>query len=188
MDVLTHVFLPLLIAYLFRPSLFRQPRYAMLGGFGLFPDFDKLIGEPGLLHSVLTMVPVCAILITAEWVVKNRVKYTPIVALFILSHFLLDILGGGPVPLFYPFISVGLGFRYPMTILFGPGAGPLWIGFDGWPIAVHIGELRTGHSESASVATNGYGLINAYGVTTTLTYLLVVVSQEAESIQARLSR
>lgn len=50
MDILAHLFLPITVAYTVRPDLFPSPWYFDLTIFAVLPDFDKLLGIPGLLH------------------------------------------------------------------------------------------------------------------------------------------
>lgn len=182
MDALTHVFLPLLVAYILRPVLFSQPYNLAFGLFGLFADFDKLIGIPGLLHSLLTLVPICVGILLLERIFRGEYHYSIIASAFILSHLPLDIIEGGTVPIFFPIITAGVGLAYPMALIVGPEAGPLWFAFDGLPVTLEFGELRTGHAASDVVNSNEFGFINGYGVATLLTFLFVFVSQEYLSV------
>lgn len=176
MDPLTHVFLPLLIAYVIRPDLFSQPRYIALAGFGLLADFDKLIGVPGLLHSLVTLVPICLLLIGIERTVRGEIHYSAIAVLFILSHLPLDIIEGVTVPLLYPLVTTGVGFVYPMEIVFG--TGPFGFTVQGWPIALEFGGLRTGHAASSAVDTNTFGLLNEFGIASMLAWVAAFVGRE----------
>lgn len=182
MDALTHVFLPLLVAYILRPVLFSQPHYLAFGLFGLFADFDKLIGIPGLLHSLLTLVPICVGILLLERIFRGEYHYSIIASAFILSHLPLDIIEGVTVPIFFPIITAGVGLAYPMALIVGPEAGPLWFAFDGLPVTLEFGELRTGHAASDVVNSNEFGFINGHGVATLLTFLFVFVSQEYLSV------
>ena len=182
MDALTHLFLPLLVAYVLRPDLFGQPRYLALGLFGLLADLDKLIGTPGLLHSLVTLLPICVGMLLLERVFRGEYQYSAIASGFTLSHLPLDIIEGVTVPLLYPIVTTGVGLAYPLGLTVGPEAGPLWFAFDGVPITLEFGELRTGHAVSDEVNSNEFGFINGYGVGTMLTFLLVFVSREYLSI------
>jgi len=53
-----------------------------------------------------------------EKLVKGTGRYTGIAAFFIGSHLFLDVLDGGPVPFFYPFIKTGIGLEFPLKITF----------------------------------------------------------------------
>lgn len=178
MDALTHVFLPLLVVYVLRPGLFSEPHYLAIGLFGLLADLDKLIGIPGLLHSLVTLVPICIGMLLFERTFRGRYHYSVIASVFTLSHLPLDIIEGVTVPLFYPVISTGIGLVYPMVLLVGPEAGPLWFAFDGLPISLEFGGLRTGHAVSDEVDSNEFGFVNGYGVATMLTFIVVFVSQK----------
>jgi hypothetical protein len=178
MDVLTHLFLPLLVGYVLRPDLFRQPQYLALGLFGLLADFDKLIGIPGLLHSLVTLLPICVGLLVLERLFRGEYQYSAIASGIALSHLPLDIVEGVTVPLFYPLITTGVGLGYPLGVTVGPEAGPLRFAFDGVPVTLEVGELRTGYAVSEGVEGNEFGFVNGYGVATMLTFLLVFVSRE----------
>ncbi len=164
MDFLTHLFLPLTVAYVLWPGTFRRPEYAALAVFGLGPDFDKFLGMPGLLHSLVTLVPLVGVVLALEWAFSRRVRVSAIVAGLLASHLVLDFVGGGPVPLLYPFVDGGPGLTYPIAVEFG--AGPLGIAFHGPPVAVDVFTPRPGH--------NAYGFINSFGVTSLLVFVVVV--------------
>jgi hypothetical protein len=174
MDALTHLFLPLLVAYVVRPDLFSKPRYMALGGFGLLADFDKLLGVPGLLHSLVTLVPICLGLVAVERVIRKEIHYSRLASVFIMSHLVFDIIEGVTVPLLFPLVTTGIGLAYPMEVVFGTGT--LGFTFQGWPVTLKIGVLRTGHA-AADVATNTFGFINGFGVASLLAFLTAFVSQ-----------
>ena len=182
MDALTHLFLPLLVAYALRPDLFERPRYLALGLFGLLADLDKLIGIPGLLHSLVTLLPICVGLLLLEWVSRSRCHYSAIASGITLSHLPLDIIEGVTVPLLYPIATTGVGLAYPLGLAVGPEAGQLWFAFDGVPIALEFGNLKTGHAVSDAVDSNEFGFVNGYGTATMLAFLLVFVGRECLSI------
>ena len=175
MDPLTHVFLPLLVAYVLRPDLFPDYRYLLLGGFGVIPDLDKLIGIPGLLHSLVTLVPLCVVLIAADYWYRGDSTYGLLASAFLLSHLLLDIIEGVPVTLLYPFVTTGVGLAYPMEVVFG--TGPLGFTFQNPPIALEFSETRTGYAESDAVEANTFGFIDEYGVTSTITFVVVYLAE-----------
>lgn len=163
MDALTHVFLPLTVAYAVRPQLFDRPTYLGLGVLGLLSDGDKFIGHPGLLHSLATLVPICAGLVAVEYFWRGKVRYSVIAAAFVLSHLVLDVVDGGPVPLLYPLSTAGIGLTYPIQVAFGEGL--LGIAFHGSPVALRTTAPQPGF--------NTYGFLNGFGVASTLTFLAV---------------
>jgi len=55
LDVLTHHFLSLTVAYVLRPVLFDHLATLGLAGFGVSSEFEKFLGQPGLLHSLVTV-------------------------------------------------------------------------------------------------------------------------------------
>jgi len=172
MDPLTHIFLPLTIAYVLRGDLFGRSRYLLFCLFGLVPDIDKLIGVPGLFHSLVALIPFCLVIVVVRYRNEPRATYGVLASVFVFSHLLLDFLEGVTVPLLYPIVETGVGLTYPGTIVFGPGAGPLWIAFDGLPIALTVGQLRTGHADAA-VSANTFGFLNGFGIAAMLTFFLV---------------
>lgn len=165
MDLLTHLFLPITIAYVLKPSLFNPPWHLALAIFGLVPDFDKFLGVPGLLHSLVTLVPLGIALLGIEYGFKRRLEYSVIATLLLWSHLLLDLIDGGPVPVFAPFVDTGIGLTYPMQVTFGSGL--LGIVIHGPPIALRIAAPRPGF--------NTYGLVNGFGVVSVLMFVLFFV-------------
>ncbi|WP_434522794.1 hypothetical protein [Halorubrum sp. AS12] len=121
MDLFTHLSLPVTASYVLRPGFFEQPWRFSLAGFSLLSDLDKLLGVPGLLHSAVTLVPITGFLFFIEYAVRRNLTVTPMVAAFIWSHLLLDVLDGGPVPLLFPLVRTGIGFQYPAQTVFGEG-------------------------------------------------------------------
>ena len=171
MDALTHVFLPLTVAYVLRRDLFERHNDLAIGLFGLLPDFDKLIGVPGLLHSLVTLVPICAVLIGFDYWYRGDTTYGLLASAFVMSHLVLDIIEGVTVPLLFPLVTTGVGLTYPMEVVFGTGL--LGFTFQGPPIALEFGELRTGYAASPDVDTNTFGFINGYGVASLLVFVVV---------------
>jgi membrane-bound metal-dependent hydrolase YbcI (DUF457 family) len=164
-DLLTHLFLPLTLAVVFRRELFDHPATLALAGFGLFSDFDKFLGEPGLLHSLVTVVPVCLCILAAERLYRGRWQYAPVVAAFVASHLLLDIIDGGPVPLLYPFVERGLGFQYPAQTVFG--AEPVGLSVQGSLVSTRVAAPRPGY--------NTYGFLTGDGIAWLLVFVVVYV-------------
>lgn len=65
-DLLTHLFFPLTGVYVLWPERFPTPAYLLLGWFALLSDFDKFLGQPGLLHSFVTLVPFAVVVVLVE--------------------------------------------------------------------------------------------------------------------------
>jgi len=165
-DVLTHLFLPLTVAYVLRPVLFDHPATLGLAGFGVFSDFDKFLGQPGLLHSLVTVVPVCLVVLGVERWYRGEWRYAPVIAAFLGSHLLLDIIDGGPVPLLYPFVERGFGLQYPARTVFGAGPLGLWI----------EGPLMTTRTASPRPGFNTYGFLTGDGIAWLVVFLVIFVA------------
>jgi len=163
MDLLTHLFLPLTVVYVLRSELFTHPAALALAGFGLVPDFDKFLGHPGLLHSAVTIVPLCAVAILAERFWFDHSRYGPVITWFVASHLVLDIVDGGPVPVLYPFFDQGLGLQYPARTVFGEGAAGVRI--EGDVVSTRVVAPRSGF--------NTYTFIDAEGVAWMLAFLVI---------------
>lgn len=168
MNALTHVFLPLVVAYAVRPDLFAEPRRLAIGAFGLLPDADKLLGMQGLLHGLVALIPIVALLFVLEWRLRGRLTYATLSALIVGSHLLLDFLAGGPVPLLFPLVDSGIGLTYPMTVSFGEG--PLWVAFEGPLVGLTTGSPQPGYGT--------FGFIDGFGVASTLAFLVVYGGRE----------
>lgn len=166
-DFLTHIFLPLSAAYVIKPEIFDSPLYIGLGLFGLLSDFDKFLGYPGLLHSLITLIPVCLGILWIEHWRKGEILHSPILVFLILSHLVLDLLEGGPVTLFYPIIDAGIGLEYPIRTVFGEG--PLGVSFHGPPIKIRIESPKPGH--------NVYGFMKGVGLANMLLFAIIYTSR-----------
>ena len=118
MNLLTHIFLPLVPIYVLKKKAFRSPYHFLLALFGILPDLDKFIGRPLLFHSLVPFVPLILVILLVEKLMKGRGLYTGIIAFFIGSHLLLDFLDGDPIPFLYPFSRVAIGLEYPIKIVF----------------------------------------------------------------------
>ncbi len=173
MDLLTHLFLPLTVAYVLWPERFRHPEYAALAAFGIGPDVDKFLGTPGLLHSLVTLVPIVCLLVAVELTWRRAATLSGIVAAFLASHLVLDVLAGGRVPLLYPFVETGVGMAYPIVVEFGAGAG---VAFQGSPAGIEAASPRPDRTT--------YRLINGYGITSLLVFLVVVIGRERQRRRA----
>lgn len=163
MDALTHVFLPLTAVFALKPEVFGSPARFGLAGFGLLPDADKLIGHPGLFHSLVTLGPLVAGLFVVERRLTGGATASLLVAAFLGSHLVLDVLDGGPVPLLFPFVERGAGLQFPARAAFGEG--PLGVTIRGPLVANRAGAPRSGF--------NSYGFLNGFGVASTLLFTTV---------------
>lgn len=175
MDFLTHLTLPLTVAYVLEREVFESPRYLLLGVFGLLPDFDKFLGVPGLLHSAVGLAAVTLVLVGAERWWRGRLVVTPVVVALIWSHLVLDIVDGGPVPLLFPLIETGIGFRYPVQVAFGEGL--LGVRLDGPLVALRSTAPAPGH--------NTYGFVQGAGVASALAFLTVYLGLHLDRSRAR---
>ena len=168
MDLLTHLFLPLTVVYVLRGESFDHPATFGLTGFSVLADFDKFLGQPGLLHSLLTLAPICAVILAAERWYRGGWQYAPLVTAFIGSHLVLDVIDGGPVPLLYPLVEGGIGFQYPAQTVFG--RGPVGLAVEGQLIATRTTAPRPGF--------NTYGFITGDGIAWALVFLVLFVGIE----------
>lgn len=176
MDFLTHLCLPVTVAYVLRPDLFESPSTFLLAGFALLPDADKFLGMAGLLHSLVTLVPVLLGLLLVERVVRGETRYAWLAAALALSHLLLDFVDGGPVPLLAPFLWEGVGLEYPVRTAFGEGPlGVLWL--EGPLVSLRVVAPEQGF--------NTYGFINGTGVMSALTFLVVRFGDEMGRLRGR---
>lgn len=165
MDLLTHLFLPVGIAYALRPDLFPAPRYLLLGVCGVVPDADKLVGLQGVLHSAVTLGVISVGLALIEERLRGRRTYALLAAALLFSHLLLDILDGGPVPLLAPFIDVGIGLSYPAELVIGERVTST-------TVQNPLPSLNT-HSPSRTRTT--YPILSGYGVLSMLVFVVLYV-------------
>lgn len=168
MDFLSHLFLPLIAAYVLRRELFDSPWFLGLAVFGLLADFDKFLGMPGLLHSLLTLGPLCAGIVGLEHTLRDELTVSPVVVGLIGSHLVLDFVDGGPVPLLFPLIETGIGLQYPANTIFGEGL--LGVRFDR-PLA----SLRT---TAPRPGNRTYGFIKGAGVASMLLFGLIYLTDQ----------
>lgn len=162
MDPLAHVFLPLSAAVAVDEGFF-HPRYRLaLGGFGLLPDFDKFLGLPGLLHSLLLLVPLGAGLVAVERAWRGSTGFSRYASAFLGSHLALDVVDGGPVPLLYPFVERGFGLTYPARTVFG--GGPLVIEVTGTPVTLVTDVPERGFRDYVIVTECGVASVLLFGV------------------------
>lgn len=166
MDFLSHLFLPLTAVYVARRELFDRPWLLGVAGFGLLSDFDKFLGVPGLLHSLVTLVPICAVVLAAEYRLRGELEWAPVVVALIGSHLVLDFVDGGPVPLLFPLVETGIGLQYPAQTAFGEGL--VGVAFEGSLVAVRATAPRPGF--------NTYGFIQGAGVAAMLLFAVVYLT------------
>jgi hypothetical protein len=170
-DFLTHLCLPFTAAFVLRRDLLDDVRALPLAGFGLLSDFDKFLGLPGLLHSLVTLVPLALVVLGAERALAGELRWSPVVVALIGSHLVLDFVDGGPVPLLFPLVKTGVGLQYPIQTVFG--AGPVGLAFEGSPVALRTTAPRPGH--------NTYGFIKGAGVASALLFLTVYAGTRGEA-------
>lgn len=170
-DFLTHIFVPLTAAYVLRPDLFESRLHFAVGAAGLVSDFDKFLGHPGLLHSLLALVPLSLGILAIERWWGGEVRYGPLVGGLVLSHLVLDFVSGGPVPLLYPVVKSGIGLTYPVQTVFG--VDPVGVALQGPVVQLRTAAPRPGF--------NTYGFVNGYGVISTILFGIVALDGELRS-------
>ena len=168
MDVLTHLFLPITVAYAVRPDLFPSPWHFALAVFAVLPDFDKLLGTPGLLHSIFAVGAIGFGGALLERHFSGTKTYTTVATLFLASHLLLDFLDGGPVTFLYPLIETGVGLEYPTQIVFGDTVRD---------VAVR-NPLPHVHAGATNSSREAYSLVNGYGILSALVFVTVYLGVE----------
>jgi hypothetical protein len=166
MDFLSHLFLPLTAAYIVRRELFVSPWLLGLAGFGLLADFDKFLQMPGLLHSLVTLAPLCVVILATERWLRGEFELSPAIVALIGSHLLLDLLDGGPVPLLFPLVDTGIGIQYPVQTVFGDSL--LGLRFEG-PLV----DLR---ASTPQPTNNTYGFIRGEGVASMMLFGIVYLN------------
>ncbi|MFC7133617.1 MULTISPECIES: metal-dependent hydrolase [Salinibaculum] len=171
MDLLTHLFLPVTVAYVLRPDLFRSPWYLTAGVVAIFPDVDKLLGVQGALHSVVTLGVIAFVFVALERHFRNEMVYAGLLSALLFSHLLLDFLDGGPVTVFYPFIETGVGLQYPTQLALDETLGVP-------SITQPVPELRVG---TPSRSRSTYPLVTGYGVLSALTFGVIYLTQTLRS-------
>jgi len=117
MDLLSHVFLPLILLAAIGKL---KAKYAPLALLSILPDFDKLFFL-GILHSVVTTAPAFAALFYLEKRIKHGYEISVISSYFFFSHLFLDFLDGRYLPLLYPLSNIGIGMVYPARLTISNG-------------------------------------------------------------------
>lgn len=95
-SLFSHVFIPLVILFMFSRSFKIDPRtIIVLSIFGAFPDADIVLFHRATFHNIfILMIPAMAFILL-------RRKEALIIGFCILSHLILDIFNGG-IYLLYP--------------------------------------------------------------------------------------
>jgi hypothetical protein len=156
MDILSHVFLPLiLLAAIGR----LKAKYTPLALLSILPDFDKLFFL-GILHSVVTTAPAFAVLFYLERRIKHGYEISVISSYFFFSHLFLDFLDGF-VPLLYPISKIGVGIVFPAKVFIGNSSVTVE---DIFPQLV-FSELKP---------SNCYDLFSGFGFASMIFFLLIL--------------
>jgi len=118
MDLLTHIFLPLIAIYSLKKEEFSRI-YLATALFAILPDFDVFSGiHRGILHSLVFLIPLSLLILLSERMLKSEVRYAYTAVFFLFSHIFLDFFAGG-VPFLYPVVKIGVGVEFPLKIGFG---------------------------------------------------------------------
>ncbi len=152
--------------------------YIVLIPFTVLPDLDKFLGMVGLLHSLVTIIPLCLLLMLLEWTVrkltnKNTYEYSLIASFYILSHLFLDILDGGPVTLLYPFVKAGIGLSFPATLELGSN-----------PFEFSINNISPQLIYEVPEPSKNYGILSGFGVASAILFLLIISLDKLEKMVA----
>lgn len=157
MDILTHIFLPLVVLIVFKKQFLEKPIYILLliGFFGIFPDLDKFLGIPGFFHSFITLTFIALIIFAIEYSVKRTYVYSLIIALFLYSHLFLDILDSSPITPLYPLFQFTMYLQFPLVIDFNQFS----VSITGPPVKLILGQMNFAFETYNGVIT-GYGLLS----------------------------
>lgn len=157
MDLLTHVFLPLIFLYSID---LKDNRVLMLSSLALFPDLDVFLGiHRGLFHSLFIIIPLIALV---YFLAKSYYKLS---AYFLTSHLFLDFLTGG-VPFLYPLIETGVGVEFPLVVKFSSA-----------PVIVEY-LPRIVFSTPSSVVDKTFELFSSFGIASMLIFLAIYLKGE----------
>lgn len=157
MDILTHIFIPLIFLSLFKKEILEKPLFILIiiGIFGVLPDVDKFLGIPGFLHSFLVLSLILALILFIEYVANREIFYTVIIALLLYSHLFLDILDSSPVALLYPFFDETFHIEFPLKVNFNN----FIISFSEIPLKIVIGKIDFNFESYTGVFT-GNGVLS----------------------------
>ena len=162
MDVLTHVFLPLIVIYSLRREKFSKV-YFPLAIFAILPDFDVFLGvHRSFLHSLLFLVPLAVFMLVVECVLRSKIEYAYVATFFLFSHLFLDFFAGG-VPFLYPIVKIGVGVEFPVKVSFGS--------------SIMISDLmpRLVFVTPESVYGKTFEIVSGFGVATAITFILIYI-------------
>ncbi len=163
MDILTHIFLPLIFLLAVRIST--NWKVLLFIPLAILPDLDVFLGiHRSLLHSLLIIVP----LIGLSFVLTK--KYYRYVAFFLSSHLFLDFLAGG-VPFFYPLYKNGVGMEFPLIVKFA--SPPSIVEYLPRIVIFHPSPV---HGQSYEVFSN-------FGVASMLLFLAIYYGLKCKKIQ-----
>lgn len=165
MDLLSHFFIPLIVAYAVKlDQRVSDKQLFFLAFLGLLADLDVFFGVHRLgLHSLL-LVSVCVLLPFLFIKDEARRTYLVLAAYFLYSHIILDFFNGG-VPLLWPLsrISVGINFSFIVTLESG-------LSLEKIALEV-ITKLPT------TVEGKEFSLVKGPGIVAGLLYLFVISSK-----------
>lgn len=157
MDLLTHIFLPLI--FIFAAGITKEWRVLLLSPLAILPDLDVFLGiHRGMLHSLLIIIP----LVLLSFIFLRR--YSKYIAFFLSSHLFLDFLSGG-VPFFYPLIKTGVGVEFPLIVK-----------FSSTPTIVEY-LPRIVFSAPSSVYGQSYELFSSFGIVSMLVFLAISLNR-----------
>ena len=169
MDILTHIFLPLIAIYSLRREKFSKI-YLLMTIFAVLPDFDVFLGiHRSYLHSLLFLIPLAVFVLVIERVFRSKIEYAGVAAFFLFSHIFLDFFAGG-VPFLYPIIKTGVGVEFPLKVSFGS--------------SVMIEDLmpRLVFITPESVHGKTFEVVSGFGVATAITFTLIYLADLKEKI------
>ncbi len=158
MDLLTHLFLPLI--FLLAAGFSKDLRMLLLSPLAILPDLDVFLGiHRGLLHSLLIIIP----LIIFSFILAR--KYYKYAAFFLCSHLFLDFLAGG-VPFLYPLVNTGVGIEFPLVVKFASAP----------TIVEYLPRLV--FSSPSPVHGQSYELFSSFGIASMFLFLAVYLIAE----------
>jgi hypothetical protein len=160
---LSHIFLPLILIYSVKRKL--KIHYLILVPFTVLPDLDKFLGVVGLLHSLVTIIPICLLLVALERFVRASYEYSLIASFYVFSHLFLDVLDGEPVTFLYPFVKEGVGLIFPATLEFGYSMFEFRINNVTPQLIWEIPDPSYG---------NSYEILSGFGVASTILFLSMI--------------
>ncbi len=162
MDILTHIFLPLIVVYSLKRERFSKV-YFPLAIFTILPDFDVFLGvHRSYLHSLLFLVPLAVFMLVVERAFRSKIEYAYVATFFLLSHIFLDFFAGG-VPFLYPIVKIGVGVEFPIKISFGSDI----VISDLMPRLVFI--------TPESVYGKTFDVVSGFGVATAIMFMLIYI-------------